>query len=52
MAVMGMPVWVVVTIGAIALLVHGGVMMVMVVVVTTILGAATVALTLLGWQVT
>lgn len=50
-AVMGMPVGVVVAIRAVALLVHGAVMVMVAMVVTTILGAAAVPLTLLGRQV-
>lgn len=50
-AVVGMPVGVVVAFGAVALLVHGAVMMVVVVVVTAVLGPAAVPLALLGWEV-
>lgn len=50
-AVVWVPVWVVVAVGAVALFVHRAVVMVVVMVVTTVLGTATVPLTLLGWQV-
>lgn len=48
---MGMPVGVVMAVRAVALLVHGAVMVVMVMVVTTVLGPAAVPLTLLGRKV-
>lgn len=51
MAVVGMPVRIVVSLGAVALLVHGAVMVVVVMVVTTVLGAAAVTLALLWWKV-
>lgn len=47
-----MPVRVVVAVGAVALLVHGAVVMMVVVMVTAVLGPAAVPLALLGWQVT
>lgn len=50
-AVVGMPVGVIVTVMTVAFLVHRTVMMVMVMVVTTVLGPATIPLTLFGWQV-
>lgn len=46
-----MPVGVVVAVRAIALLVHGAVMVMVVMVVTTVLGPAAVPLALLGWKV-
>lgn len=51
MAVLGMPLGVVMAVWAIALLVHGAVMVMVVVVVTAVLGPAAVALALLRWEV-
>lgn len=48
---MGMPVGVVMAVWAVALLVHGAVMVMVVVVVTTVLGPAAVTLALLRWEV-
>lgn len=49
---MGMPVGVVMAVRAVAVLVHGAVMVMVVMVVTTVLGPAAVPFTLLGWKVT
>lgn len=46
-----MPLGVVMAVWAVALLVHGAVMVMVVVVVTAVLGPAAVALTLLRWEV-